>query len=235
MGLIPIGGRGDCSVGLHLNVVPLLDDVIERLLVGDPVSARLFHDSTFWSGRLLASLLLGFPTLLQLRNLLLAKRRELIGGTLLAALLFFAGLLVFRLWFRLRYVLTGRLLSLNRLFQVDMVKPDDGAELGGAVLEEIRAIVRSAVPDAKEKISYQIACFELNGRNLVHFGGWKKHVSLYPVPAGSDVFEKSITKYLDGKGTLKFPLDEPLPVRLIERVVKLHLRVNKNKAKGISK
>jgi uncharacterized protein YdhG (YjbR/CyaY superfamily) len=99
-------------------------------------------------------------------------------------------------------------------------------------LRQIRKLIRSLVPDAKEKISYQIACFELNGMNLIHFAGWKKHVSLYPVPAGSEAFERQIKPYVSDKGTVKFPLDEPLPIKLIERVVKLHLVVNKKKAKG---
>jgi uncharacterized protein YdhG (YjbR/CyaY superfamily) len=96
-------------------------------------------------------------------------------------------------------------------------------------LQQIRAAVKRVAPDAKERISYQIAAFELNGRNLVHFAGWKKHVSLYPVPAGSEAFEKSIAKYLDGKGTLKFPLDAPLPIKLVERVVKAHVAENKKR------
>jgi uncharacterized protein YdhG (YjbR/CyaY superfamily) len=100
-----------------------------------------------------------------------------------------------------------------------------------AYLQEIRKLIHSLASDAKEKISYQIACFELNGMNLIHFAGWKKHVSLYPVPAGSEAFERQAESYVDGKGTLKFPLDEPLPVKLIERVVKLHLQVNKKKFK----
>ena len=99
-------------------------------------------------------------------------------------------------------------------------------------LRQIRKLIRSLVPDAKEKISYQIACFELNGMNLIHFAGWKKHVSLYPVPAGSEAFERQIKPYVSDKGTVKFPLDEPLPIKLIERVVKLHLVVNKKKSKG---
>ncbi|HMV98338.1 MAG TPA: DUF1801 domain-containing protein [Anaerolineales bacterium] len=102
-------------------------------------------------------------------------------------------------------------------------------------LREIRKLIRVLVPDAKERISYQIAAFERNGRNIIHFAGWKKHVSLYPVPAGSEAFERQIAKYVDGKGTLKFPLDEPLPIKLIERVVKLHLQVNKEMTKGESK
>ena len=97
-------------------------------------------------------------------------------------------------------------------------------------LQAIRAEIKKVAPDAKEKISYQIACFELNGRNLIHFAGWKKHVSLYPIPAGSEAFESEISKYADGKGTLKFPLDEPMPIKLIRRIVKYrvadHLRNN---------
>ena len=102
-------------------------------------------------------------------------------------------------------------------------------------MQQIRKLIRSLAPDAKEKISYQIAAFELNGKNIIHFAGWKKHVSLYPVPAGSEAFERQVEPYVDGKGTLKFLLDEPLPIKLIERVVKLHLAVNKKQAKGESK
>ena len=82
-----------------------------------------------------------------------------------------------------------------------------------AYLQEIRKLIRRLVPDAKERISYQIAAFERNGKNIIHFAGWKKHVSLYPVPAGSEAFERQIAKYAGGKGTLKFPLDEPLPLK----------------------
>jgi len=92
-----------------------------------------------------------------------------------------------------------------------------------AYLKQIRKLIHSLAPDAKEKISYQIACFELNGKNLIHFAGWKKHVSLYPVPAGSEAFNKEIEKYADGKGTLKFPLDKTLPIKLIERAAKYRL------------
>jgi uncharacterized protein YdhG (YjbR/CyaY superfamily) len=102
-------------------------------------------------------------------------------------------------------------------------------------LRQIRKLIHTLVPDAKERISYQIAAFERNGKNLIHFAGWKKHVSLYPVPAGSEAFERQIAKYAGGRGTLKFPLDEPLPIKLIERVIKLHLDVNKKQAKGESK
>ncbi len=101
-----------------------------------------------------------------------------------------------------------------------------------AYLNQIRKLIHTLVPEAKEKISYQIACFELNGRNLIHFAGWKKHVSLYPVPAGSEAFERQAEPYMDGKGTLKFLLNEPLPIKLIEKIIKLHLELNLKKAKG---
>ena len=96
-----------------------------------------------------------------------------------------------------------------------------------AYLAQIRKLIHALAPDAKEKISYQIACFELNGRNLIHFAGWKKHVSLYPIPAGSEAYERQVKPYVDGKGTVKFPLDKPLPIKLVEKIVKLHLAVNK--------
>ena len=102
-------------------------------------------------------------------------------------------------------------------------------------LQAIRTAVKRIAPDAKEKISYQIACFELNGKNLIHFAGWKKHVSLYPIPAGDEAFEKSISNYVDGKGTLKFPLDAPLSIQLIEKVVKLRVAENEKTAKGKSR
>lgn len=99
-------------------------------------------------------------------------------------------------------------------------------------LQAIRAAIKKIAPAAKEKISYQIAAFELNGGNLVYFAGWKKHVSLYPVPAGDDAFERQITKYVDGRGTLKFSLGEPLPMKLIEKVVRLHVAANEKRAKS---
>ncbi|MEW6027847.1 MAG: iron chaperone [Chloroflexota bacterium] len=109
--------------------------------------------------------------------------------------------------------------------------PDETQRL----LEEVRAIIRTAAPDAREKISYQIAAFELNGKNLIHFAGWENHISLYPIPSGSDAFDQEIAPYADGKGTLKFPLDKPLPSKLIERVVRLHVAENERKAKQSNK
>lgn len=93
-------------------------------------------------------------------------------------------------------------------------------------LEEIRATIRAAAPDAREKISYQIAGFELNGKNLIYFAGWKNHVSIYPIPSGNDEFNQEIAQYADGKGTLKFPLNKPLPLELVRKVVEARVTEN---------
>lgn len=94
------------------------------------------------------------------------------------------------------------------------------------LLEEIRATIKASAPDAREKISYQIAAFELNGRNLIHFAGWKHHVSIYPIPSGDAAFNKEVSQYADGKGTLKFQLDRPLPLKLIGQIVKFRVAEN---------
>jgi uncharacterized protein YdhG (YjbR/CyaY superfamily) len=89
------------------------------------------------------------------------------------------------------------------------------------ILEELRATIKSTAPEAGEKISYGIPAFTLNGKNLIYFAGWKNHISIYPIPTGSAAFDKEISKYIDGKGTLKFPIDKPLPLKLITKIVKL--------------
>lgn len=91
-------------------------------------------------------------------------------------------------------------------------------------VQKIRETIHDVVPEAREKISYQIACFEWKGKNLVHFAGWKSHVSMYPIPSGTKAFTKEISKYADGKGTIKFPLDKPLPLKLIREVVKYRMK-----------
>ena len=90
-------------------------------------------------------------------------------------------------------------------------------------LEEVRAVIKSVAPDAVENISYQIAAFKVNGKNFVSIAGWKEHISIYPIPAGSKAFNKQIAKYASGRGTLKFPLNEPLPLKLIEKAIKYRL------------
>lgn len=97
------------------------------------------------------------------------------------------------------------------------------------VLEELRATVKAAAPEAKETISYNMPTFTLNGTYLIYFAGWKKHISVYPIPAGSEAFNKRISKYADRRGTVKFPLDEPIPFKLVTQMVKLQLANNVEK------
>ena len=91
------------------------------------------------------------------------------------------------------------------------------------ILEEVRATIKAAAPEAEETISYNIPTFKMNGKYLIYFAGWKKHISLYPIPVGSEAFNKQIAKYAESKGTLKLPIDKPLPLKLITRIVKLKL------------
>jgi uncharacterized protein YdhG (YjbR/CyaY superfamily) len=85
-------------------------------------------------------------------------------------------------------------------------------------LEEVRAAIRGAVPGTEERISYGIPTFALDGRYVVYFSGWKRHVSVYPVPDADPALQREIAPYRAGKGTLKFALDKPLPLDLISRV-----------------
>lgn len=92
-----------------------------------------------------------------------------------------------------------------------------------SVLAEIRSRIHRNVPNAGEKISYQIPTIVLDGQSLVHFAGWKHHVSLYPVPEGDEAYQQEIEPHRAGEGTLKFLLRKPIPYELIERTVRLLL------------
>jgi uncharacterized protein YdhG (YjbR/CyaY superfamily) len=99
-----------------------------------------------------------------------------------------------------------------------------------AILEKIRATIREAAPDAKEKISYQMPAFTLKG-NLVYFAAFKKHIGFYPIPTGIKKFEKELSVYKMGKGSVQFPLDKPIPYSLISKIVKFRVNENLKKAK----
>jgi uncharacterized protein YdhG (YjbR/CyaY superfamily) len=88
-----------------------------------------------------------------------------------------------------------------------------------AALEEVRATIRSVAPDAVETISYGIPTFDLNGRHLVHYGGFARHVGFYPTPSGGEAFAAELSAYKQGKGSVQFPLAEPMPTDLIRRMV----------------
>jgi uncharacterized protein YdhG (YjbR/CyaY superfamily) len=89
------------------------------------------------------------------------------------------------------------------------------------ILKQVRKTIKTAAPEAGERISYGIPTFTLNGKYLIYFAGWKHHISIYPIPIGDDAFNQEIAPYVSGKGTLKFPTDKPMPLKLITKIVKL--------------
>ncbi len=100
-----------------------------------------------------------------------------------------------------------------------------------AVLQEIRATIKAAAPDAVEKISYQMPTFAQNG-NLVHFGAFKSHIGFYPVPTGIEAFEAELAVYKQGKGSVQFPLNQLMPLDLISRIVQFRVQENLAKAQA---
>src|SRR6516165_4931280 len=92
-----------------------------------------------------------------------------------------------------------------------------------AILRKVRATIHHAAPEAKETISYLMPAFRQHGI-LVYFAAWKKHIGMYPPISGDKTLEKAIARYAGPKGNLHFPLDEPIPYLLIERIVKLRVK-----------
>jgi uncharacterized protein YdhG (YjbR/CyaY superfamily) len=99
------------------------------------------------------------------------------------------------------------------------------------ILQQVRATIHEAAPDAEETISYGIPTF----KHVLAFAGWKKHVSVYPAPMGVPQFAKAVAKYGSGRGTLQFPLDQPIPFELIARLARFRNRAERAKAKAKAK
>ena len=97
------------------------------------------------------------------------------------------------------------------------------------IIEEVRVTIRKAAPGAEEAIRYDIPTFILNG-NLVHFAAFKNHIGFYATPSGNEAFAKELSAYKGGKGSVQFPLDQPMPLDLIRRIVEF--RVGENRKKG---
>lgn len=97
------------------------------------------------------------------------------------------------------------------------------------ILQRIRLIVREAAPEAREKMSYQMPTFELHG-NLVHFAAFKNHIGLYPTPSGIEAFKEELAPYTSAKGSVQFPLKEPMPYELMERIVRFRVAESLQKA-----
>ena len=93
------------------------------------------------------------------------------------------------------------------------------------ILKMIRKVIKEAAPEAEEKISYKMPTFVLKG-NLVYFAAFKNHIGFYPIPSGIAAFKAELAGYKQGKGSIQFPLDKPLPYDLISRIVKLRVVEN---------
>ena len=98
-------------------------------------------------------------------------------------------------------------------------------------LKEICAAVKALVPDAEEYISYKMPAFKVNGEYFIHFSAWKNHIGMYPIPAGNESFQKQIEPYRSAKSSLNFPLDKPMPIKLIEKFIKFRIAENLKNAK----
>ena len=94
-----------------------------------------------------------------------------------------------------------------------------------AVLNQLRQIIKETAPEAEETINYQIPTFTLHG-NLVHFAAFKNHIGFYPTPTGMEAFKKELAPYKGAKGSVQFPIDQPLPLPLIRRIVEYRVKEN---------
>lgn len=99
------------------------------------------------------------------------------------------------------------------------------------ILQEIRMTIRDAAPDAQETIKYRMPTFTLNG-NLVHFAAFRRQIGFYPLPTGIEQFKNELSVYKGGKGSVQFPLDEPIPFDLVRRIVKFRVKENLERAKA---
>ena len=87
------------------------------------------------------------------------------------------------------------------------------------ILQRIRQIVQQAAPEATETISYQVPAFKIKGRYLIYFAAWRDHISVYPLPVGSGEFQKELSAFVTGKGTVSLPLGKPIPYDLVRKIV----------------
>ena len=102
------------------------------------------------------------------------------------------------------------------------------------LMEKLREIIKKAAPKAEEVISYKMPAFKQNGV-LVYFAGYKNHIGFYPTGSGIRAFQEEIAGYKNSKGAVQFPLDKPLPVGLITKMVKYRVKEDQEKAKAKAK
>ena len=97
------------------------------------------------------------------------------------------------------------------------------------ILEQVRATVKKSAPAATETISYGMPAFKQHGV-LVYFAAFKHHIGFYPTPSGTEMFQAELSKYKSGKGSIQFPIDQPMPLALITKIVKFRVKEDKEKA-----
>ena len=93
------------------------------------------------------------------------------------------------------------------------------------LLQELRRRVLAALPEAEERISYQIPTFAVDGQYVIYIAGWKNHVSIYPVPGDDEALEAELAPYLSGQSTIKLPLKQPVPWELVDRAIEAQVAV----------
>jgi len=98
------------------------------------------------------------------------------------------------------------------------------------VLEELKRVIKKTAPKAEETIRYGIPTFTLNG-NLVHFAAFKNHIGFYPTPSAIEAFKKELSPFKQSKGTVQFPLDKPIPLELVKKIVEFRVQHNTSNKK----
>jgi uncharacterized protein YdhG (YjbR/CyaY superfamily) len=99
------------------------------------------------------------------------------------------------------------------------------------LLKQIRAIIKENAPEAEESFAYQMPAYKTNGKPLVYFAGFKNHIGFYATPTGHAEFAKELSKYKQGRGSVQFPLDKPLPLKLIGQVVRFRVKESLKRSK----
>lgn len=99
-----------------------------------------------------------------------------------------------------------------------------------AILEQVRSTIKKTAPDAEETISYAMPAYKFNGKALVYFAGYKNHIGFYATPTGHEAFKEDLSVYKQGKGSVQFPLNKPMPLDLIKRITKFRVEENLKKS-----
>lgn len=107
---------------------------------------------------------------------------------------------------------------------------DAAPKVAQSYLKQMRKAIKSSAPKADESVSYGMAAYKYLGKPLVYFAGYEQHIGFYATPTGHEAFKKDLSVYKTGKGSVQFPLDEQLPLKLIERIVKFRVKENEANA-----